>query len=609
MHGSYKIHVPYYRNPILNESSSASCPVSVNVITTSQEELIPLEKFSSFAKLNRVMYFVLTFIENLKKKIYEKDCSKANFKPNLQPPYERVYTHLIRSAQLHTFKEVFDYFKGIKSSEPPIVTQLNLFIDNEGIIRVQSKLKNLKASFGERCPILLEKNCVVAKSIIWDLHVILKHAGIYKVLASLRKEFWVTRGFVTVKQILNDCHMCKRLHGRTLKLNQNAYRTFRVNPEMIPYRNVAIDHIGPFTVKNSQGQNVKIYLLIITCLWTRAVNLIICPKIDSSAFLRALQLHVFEYGIPSLIISDNGSPIVAGVNQTITFLNDKESKDFLVSHNIRSIDFYPYPANASQLGGLVESLVKQVKLILTSSIRNNILSYFDFEYIVKEAIMLINKRPIAFNSALNKSCVDDSVIFPLTPELMVKGYEIPSINILPQIQSTNDNGDATWQLCNDFATNSNAQFQHFKKLKRVKSNLENLYTNEFRVNLMQQSTNVKERYKKRNHISLKIGNIVAIKKPFTKPFDFPLGIVVEIETNDIDEVTAAKIKKSNKEIVRRHVTDLILIDEGSVEQSADVPTSVDGQIPAQSKDRGLFQRQAADRCNQLNAQLAHDGLM
>ena len=121
----------------------------------------------------------------------------------------------------------------------------------------------------------------------------------------------------------------------------------------------------------------------------------VCRSIDKSSFIRALQLHIFEYGFPSLIVSDNGSPIVSGVEEIILQLSDPEVKSFLDSHGIKCMKFHPYPANASKLGGFIESMVKQVKRIVSSSIRNNVLSEWDFNFLISEAKMLINKRPIA----------------------------------------------------------------------------------------------------------------------------------------------------------------------------------------------------------------------
>ena len=102
---------------------------------------------------------------------------------------------------------------------------------------------------------------------------------------------------------------------------------------------------------------------------------------------------------------------------------------------------FPYSAGASKLGGLVESMVKQIKKILMSSVRNNILNYDDFEFLIYETKMLVNKRPIALKNSITSSSFNEDTISPLTPELIVKGYGVPCINIIPQLSQ--DSG-ADW---------------------------------------------------------------------------------------------------------------------------------------------------------------------
>lgn len=174
------------------------------------------------------------------------DCSS-----DLGDYFLRSSNYLISQAQKSSYRDVYESLGGACSN--PLISQLNLFLDENCIIRVQSKLQKLKAAYGERCPVLLDKNCPVAKSIIWDVHVNMGHSGIYKTLASIRKEFWITNGFVLVEKVLKGCLLCRRLNNRTVKINQNAYRDFRTNPEAVPFRNVCIDHCGPFLVKNSVG--------------------------------------------------------------------------------------------------------------------------------------------------------------------------------------------------------------------------------------------------------------------------------------------------------------------------------------------------------------------
>ena len=88
-------------------------------------------------------------------------------------------------------------------------------------------------------------------------------------------------------------------------------------PKEIPYRNCYIDFQGPFYVKNNDVKS-KVYLLVITCMWSRDINLKICLDITTTEFLKALQLHIFEFGVPESCISDLGSQLTAGAN----LLND-----------------------------------------------------------------------------------------------------------------------------------------------------------------------------------------------------------------------------------------------------------------------------------------------
>ena len=139
--------------------------------------------------------------------------------------------------------------------------------------------------------------------------------------------------------------------------------------------------------------------------------------------MRALQIHIFDFGIPSFLISDNGSPIVAGAQQTISYLADETSQQFLRSHNIKTLSFHPYPAGASELGGFIESLVKEVKRVIVSSVGSNVMCRSDFDFLVCETKMLVNKRPLCFKKSLNKLDSDFSSIGAITPEMIVKGRD------------------------------------------------------------------------------------------------------------------------------------------------------------------------------------------
>ena len=155
------------------------------------ENVIAMDKFSSFYKLLSVSRKVICFIQKLKEKLKKRDPVKFAHlevqKHNALAQAARMI--IIRDQQIH-FPEVFEYFK-LRSKRrldmPNIVGQLNVFVDKDGLLRVRSKCEKLERH--REFPIILSKNSSLTNLIVSDLHRILSHAGIYSVLAEMRKRF------------------------------------------------------------------------------------------------------------------------------------------------------------------------------------------------------------------------------------------------------------------------------------------------------------------------------------------------------------------------------------------------------------------------------------
>ena len=170
------------------------------------------------------------------------------------------------------------------------------------------------------------------------------------------------------------------------------------------------------------------------------ITLKICLDLTVKSFLRALQMHILEFGLPEFVGSDLGSQIVSAANIVEDFLKDVETQDYLQEHNIKGPKFEQYYKGNSSLGSLVESCVKLTKRIIFGSIGNNILDFLDFEFTVAQATNLVNRRPVAFKESLRDGSFDTPDI--ITPEKLLKGYELPSINIIPELQDD----DQGWNI-------------------------------------------------------------------------------------------------------------------------------------------------------------------
>lgn len=267
------------------------------------------------------------------------------------------------------------------------------------------------------------------------------HSGIYQVINELRPKYWIENCFVQVKKLLKRCIQCRSMHARTIKLNENIYRDFRMNPRAIPFRDVFLDHLGAFDVylDNSKTKD-KVYVLLFSCLWSRSINLKICLRADVHSFIQGFQLHVLDYGTPSLCWSDLSSAIVAGANTISCFLNDFETERYFKENNIDLLNFEHYPKGNNSLGSLVESCVKMVKFYIAKVLRKKVLPLESFRYLVAEAQHYINKRPICLKEAL-RDLPNAEIIEAITPELLLKGYSTNSLNIAPSFQPKEE----TWQ--------------------------------------------------------------------------------------------------------------------------------------------------------------------
>jgi hypothetical protein len=592
--------VPFVSIPVPSRGQQGSGRVYVSAINSSlSKSIIPFDKISSFAKFCRVTHYINKYLFHLKQGVHRRRPDLFNDLKS-ECSYEESCCQVLRQAQQTNFPEVFSYFAH-KNCPAPIVTQMNLFIDDKGLIRVKGKFQNLNAPFSAKNPILLHKLCPLTKALIMDFHAEMHHAGVYKILAGLRKQFWVPCAFSVVKRALGECLVCKRMYGRTVQINRNSYKHYRINPPEVPFREIALDHIGPFNVHGMDGHN-KAYILIITCMWSRAVNLLPSQRIDNETFLRALQCHVFNYGIPQRIISDNGSPIVSSVSQISSFLDDDAVKSYLKEKGVKFLEFTPYPPNASYLGGVVESLVKQVKNLIYSSISKTVLPYDHFQLLVEESKMLINKRPIAFKASLRQKPGFDSD-WSVTPEMLVKGYDVPCISIIPHLHcEDSDLGDPSFVAPMDRSLQSELLFQRFERLKNVKERLRQNYWDEFLQNLKEMASSKPGTYEPKLHLKLEINDLVAIRTKFTKPYFYPQGLITKVEKNDLGEIVAVTIRRSNGETIRRHVTDVIFLERGLKPD----PQVVEGIVPIRVPRVSI--RKAAKLCTMRNANLARNNL-
>ena len=170
---------------------------------------------------------------------------------------------------------------------------------------------------------------------------------------------------------------------------------------------------------------------------------------------------------------------------------------------------------------------------------------------------MANRRPIAFKQGLREGNLN-FVPEPITPEHLIKGYELTSLNLIPNLQTLPET-DPEWREDLNLAESVKDEYL---KLRKVRHNLIEKYHSEFIGTLVSQAVDRKDRYKPVTQHSIKPGDLILLKEVHTKPNNYPMGLVKSIELNSNNEVTGVHlIKGKTKEVVKRHISTLIPILE------------------------------------------------
>ena len=581
--------------------------VSDNDWDQSMETLF--NKYSAYRKPISVIRYVLQFINGFKRRVKQKlKNDKLRQKLTVLERTENFYSLAIAKVwqieQTRYFPDVYKYLLDPNVANrdiPAFVLKYNPVLA-DGLIRVKAKTR-CDANEFNKLPILISKHSNITKLLIEKIHDKSGHGGVYSVLNKLYKSYFLETHFSVVSKILKQCVNCGRHHKRTIKLNQNSYREFRSNPCTIPFRTVFLDHLGPYSVYTDETKKHKtqVHVLLFTCLWSRAINLKLCTRVDTDCFLRAFQDHVLDYGLPEVCLSDLGSSIVAGSNIIQDYLSDPITHNYLTENQIKTPTFDQYAKGNSALGSLVECCVKMIKLYNGKVFKKRVLTLENFRYLVNESQHFTNKRPIAFKESL-RQMKESGNIEPITPEILLKGYSTNSISIAPSFNVE----PPDW-----VPNNANDIRETYKDLNSSREYLRELYHTEFVQSLIHQAVDRPDRYEPVQHRPLKTGDIVLIKEKMFKPLNYPLAIVTKVEYNDIGESVAAYLKKgATRELTYRHASTLILlipnedaepVNSSSTDENLDLsPTVTDSNINHVNKNNLQRPvRKAATACKEL----------
>ena len=387
----------------------------------------------------------------LKAKSEKRDVKKLSYDFSLSAEnYQNAEIHLISAIQRkHFSKEIKTLLKlGITSHNShcelrnkTCLTNLSPFLDQNLTMRVGSRIGNAESiSFEAKFPIILPKNDENVNALVRYEHEKLLHASINHCFHSLRSKFHIMGGRVTVNNIIRHCVPCQKLEKRPQNQKLGELPPERVN-FIKPFRSTSLDVCGPYGVKQGGRQTHKRWVLLATCMSTRAVQLLPLKDMSSSTLINAIiKLHNQFPGI-ELIYSDNGTNLRGAsreIKDAVKAWNSEQINENLMS---KGIEWKWSPPNSPHFGGVWERMVKSAKKHLKFILETDNLNIDVFETALSQVAAILNERPLTYAS----SDINDFRV--LSPSNFLYPYTITpsSTTILPPIPTGGDNLRGSWR--------------------------------------------------------------------------------------------------------------------------------------------------------------------
>ncbi|XP_064101857.1 uncharacterized protein LOC135212416 [Macrobrachium nipponense] len=178
-----------------------------------------------------------------------------------------------------------------------------------------------------------------------------------------------------------------------------------------PFAAVGVDHTAAIQTETRPG-----YILLVTCMATRAVYLDFCPSLDAEEFVLALRRFSATHGAPTIITSDNHQTFKTASNLLQGLYEEDEVQQFL---RRTGVEWRFQTPCAPWKGGFFEASDWCHKTSTSDSPREKaspggpriVLT------LVKEAEAVVNNRPLMYGG---DKCEDEV----LTPSHLVRGHLI-----------------------------------------------------------------------------------------------------------------------------------------------------------------------------------------
>ena len=382
-----------------------------NPITINLDKIIDIARYSSKIKLLQVTATVIKITQFWRNKT--KD-------PQPRTPIEAGDLHKaeeswIRDMQQNCFSEELKVLKSGNPTTNRVINQLNLGLDDKGLIRCHGRINHADIPEGGKTPLLLATRHRFTELLIQFIHSRIFHNGIRETLNAIRENYWIIRGREIVKQVIRRCIVCKKYQGPTFSTAVAA----ELPPDRVanfpPFTTTGVDFAGPLYVKFSD-QTTKVYVCLFTCATTRGIHLEVTSSLGAPQFLLAFRQFVGHRGLPAKLLSDNAKTFKAAGREVKNLVHAEEVRQYFTN---RQVLWEYIVEKAPRWGGFWARMVRSVKTCLRKHMGWSLLTFEELRTILVEIEAVLNNRPLTY--VYND---DNRVSYPLTPSQLIYGRQL-----------------------------------------------------------------------------------------------------------------------------------------------------------------------------------------
>ena len=197
------------------------------------------------------------------------------------------------------------------------IAKYSPFIGPAGIFRSTRRISRLvNSDFDSEHPIILDARHAVVRLLVQHLHVRNFHQGLDYKRAVVNLKYVVLNLRWLLRNIENTCVACRKRKAQTVTHIMADLPIERLGYKQSPFSNTGVDYFGPFLVPILRSTE-KRWGFLFTGLTTRAVHIEVVPLLDTSSCVMGVESFIARRGIPTTIMSDNGTNFVGAQKELL----------------------------------------------------------------------------------------------------------------------------------------------------------------------------------------------------------------------------------------------------------------------------------------------------